>query len=61
MRLLAAVILALSVALMSALAAGGGRAAPGASSPAPTLPSGKIRTYYIAADTGGTTRRAGAT
>jgi hypothetical protein len=48
---MAAVPFALLVVLLAAVMAAGGRSAVGASSPAPTLPGGKIRTYYIAADT----------
>jgi manganese oxidase len=50
-RLIMAVPLALSIALLAAVVAAGGQPAVGASSPAPTLPGGKVRTYYIAADT----------
>ena len=41
----------IAAALLIALAAGGGHTADGAASIAPTLPGGKVRTYYIAADT----------
>jgi manganese oxidase len=40
-----------AVGLLMAVIAVSARPAGGASSPAPTLPGGKIRTYYIAADT----------
>jgi FtsP/CotA-like multicopper oxidase with cupredoxin domain len=46
--LLAAAICAV---LLTLLATAGGGPAAGASSQAPTLPGGKVRTYYIAADT----------
>jgi FtsP/CotA-like multicopper oxidase with cupredoxin domain len=50
-RLTMAVPFALFVALLAVVMAAGGRPAVGAPSPAPTLPGGKVRTYYIAADT----------
>jgi hephaestin len=49
-RLTIVVPFAISVALLVAVMSGGWPAA-GASSPAPTLSGGKVRTYYIAADT----------
>ncbi len=44
-------VVGIAAALLIALAAGGGHTADGAASIAPTLPGGKVRTYYIAADT----------
>ena len=50
-RLLLLAPIAACAALLVALIAAGGRAAQGDPKVAPTLPGGKVRTYYIAADT----------
>lgn len=50
-RLWLLIVVAIGALLLVALTAGGGRTAQRVASPAPTLPGGKVRTYYIAADT----------